>query len=139
MTRRAPNQTEKTDLHDPYRVEPRKPLTNKQRLEMFVRHKGICCLCGYKINGVREMWDEHINPLWLSGDNSAENRAPAHVKCARQKTSKEATEKAKSERIAEFHFGAKRPKTIMPGSRRSKWKKKVSGEVVLRNPERDGR
>jgi 5-methylcytosine-specific restriction protein A len=122
--------------HDPYKVEPRKPLTSKQRMEMFVRHKGICCLCGFKINGVREMWDEHINPLWLDGDNSAENRAPVHVKCAHEKTSGEATERSKGRKAAEFHFGAKRPKKIMPGSRRSKWKKKVSGEVVLRSEDK---
>jgi 5-methylcytosine-specific restriction protein A len=124
-----------TDMieHDPYRVEPRKPLTPKQRLQMFMRHKGVCCLCGLKIDGVRDMWDEHINPLWLAGDNSAENRAPAHVKCARAKTAKEATERAKGRDVAERHFGAKRAKTKpMPGGRRSKWKKKLDGTVVPR-------
>lgn len=120
-------------IHDPYKVEPRKPLTNKQRLEMFVRHKGVCCLCGFKIDGVREMWDEHLNPLWLDGDNSAENRAPAHVRCARDKTSKEATERSRIRSSAERHFGAKRPKKIMPGSRRSKWKQKANGQWVLRS------
>lgn len=120
-------------MHDPYYVEPRKPLTPKQRLELFIRHKGICCICGGKIDGVREMWDEHVNPLWLDGDNKAENRAPAHAKCARQKTAAEATDRAKVRSIAEKHFGAHRPKTKpMPGSRRSKWKRKMSGEVVLR-------
>jgi len=122
------------EIHNPYHVEPRKPLTNKQRLEMFIRHKGICCLCGYKIDGVRQMWDEHINPLWLSGDNSAENRAPAHVKCAREKTAKEAGQRADTREIAERHFGAKRPKQPMPCGRRSKWKKKLDGSVVLREP-----
>lgn len=115
-------------VHDPYSVEPRKPLTNKQRLEMFIRHKGICCVCGHKIDGVRQAWDEHINPLWLSGDNSAENRAPAHRKCAQDKTSKEATERSKLRKSAERHFGAKRPKgPPMPGTKRSKWKKKLNG------------
>jgi 5-methylcytosine-specific restriction protein A len=119
-------------IHDPYKVEPRKPLTNKQRLEMFIRHKGICCLCGHKIDGVRQMWDEHVNPLWLSGDNSAENRAPAHVKCAREKTAKEATERADGREVAERHFGAKRAKRPAPCGRRSKWKKKLDGTVVPR-------
>jgi 5-methylcytosine-specific restriction protein A len=121
-------------VHDPYAVEPRKPLTNKQRLEMFVRHNGICCICGRHINGVREAWDEHISPLWLAGDNSAENRAPAHERCARVKTSREATERAKGQRVAERHFGAKRPKRIMPGSRRHHLKKRLDGSVVERWP-----
>ena len=119
--------------HNPYYVEPRKPLTDKQLLEMFIRHKGICCVCGGKIDGVREAWDEHVNPLWLSGDNSAENRAPAHAKCAREKTAKEATDRAKGRSVAEYHFGAKRTKTRpMPCGRRSNKKRKMNGENVDR-------
>lgn len=119
-------------VHDPYRVEPRKPLTNKQRLQMFIRHNGICCICGHKIDGVHEMWDEHINPLWLNGDNSAENRAPAHARCAREKTAGEAKVRAKIRRRAEAHYGAKRSRNPMPCGRRSPWKKKINGQVVPR-------
>lgn len=119
-------------IHDPYYVEPRKPLTNRQRLEMFLRHKGVCCLCGTKIDAVRDMWDEHINPLWLNGDNSAENRAPAHMRCAKEKTAKESGERAKIRRVAEAHYGAKRSKTPMPCGRRSKWKRKFDGSIVPR-------
>lgn len=117
--------------HDPYAVAPRKPLTDKQRLEMFIRHKGICCVCGGQIK-VGEMWDEHINPLWLAGDNSAENRAPAHERCAKVKTAKEAKERAKVRRIAEKHFGAHKAKRPMPGSKRSRWKKHMDGSVTER-------
>ena len=120
-------------IHDPYRVEPRKPLTPTQKLKMFLRHNGICCICGGKINGVREAWDEHQNPLWLSGDNSAENRAPAHERCARQKTKKEATERAKSRRIAERHFGARKPKSQTEYTRlKHRFKRKLDGTVVPR-------
>jgi 5-methylcytosine-specific restriction protein A len=118
--------------YDPYRVEPRKPLTPKQRAQLFIEHKGICCICHNRIDGVREMWDEHINPLWLGGDNSASNRAPAHADCARQKTAREAKGRAKGRRIAEKHMGAHKAKRPMPGSRASKWKKKMDGTTVLR-------
>lgn len=120
------------DVHNPYAVEPRKPLTSKQRMAMFVRHNGICCVCGHTIDGVRQSWDEHINPLWLSGDNKAENRAPAHAKCARVKTAGEATDRSHTRAVAERHFGAKRPKSVMPGSRLSKWKRRMDGTVVMR-------
>jgi len=93
---------------------------------------GICCICGHRIDGVREMWDEHVNPLWRDGSNDASNRAPAHFNCAKVKTAKEATERAKGRSFAEFHLGAKRSRSPMPGGRRSKWKKKMSGEVVPR-------
>ena len=119
--------------HDPYRVEPRKPLTSKQRLEMFVAHDGKCCLCGGRIDGVREAWiDEHVAPLWRDGDNAMSNRAPAHVKCARAKTSAEASDRAKGRGAAERHFGAKQSPRPMPFGRRSRYKKKIDGTIIER-------
>ena len=110
-------------MHDPYRVEPRKRLTAKQRLQMFLDAKGVCCVCGGKIDGVREAWDEHVNPLWLSGDNSAPNRAPAHEKCARMKTSGEAGARSKIRAIAEKHFGARTKSALSkPKGHRYDWK-----------------
>jgi hypothetical protein len=101
-------------------------------MELFVRHGGVCCLCHNKIDGVREMWDEHINPLWLDGDNSAENRAPAHARCAKEKTAREAKQRHKGRRVAEKHAGAHKPKRPMPFGRGSRFKKKMNGEVVER-------
>lgn len=118
--------------HDPYAVEKRKPLTSKQRAQLFVEHDGVCCICHHKIDSVRDMWDEHVNPLWLNGDNAASNRAPAHVECARVKTAREAKTRAKGRRIAEKHMGARKAKRPMPGSRASRWKKKLDGTVEPR-------
>lgn len=119
--------------HDVYAVEPRKPLTRKQKLQMFIAADGMCCLCGFPINGVKEAWDEHINPLWLNGDNSAPNRAPAHEKCAKAKTAGESTDRAKIRSTAEKHFGAKESKSRpMLGSKRSNFKKKMNGKVERR-------
>lgn len=107
-------------IHDPYVVEPRKPLSPKQKLRMFIEQSGICCICGHKINGVKEAWDEHVNPLWLNGDNSAPNRSPAHNKCARAKSGAETTQRAKIRSTAEKHFGAKKQRSSLakkPGTR----------------------
>jgi 5-methylcytosine-specific restriction enzyme A len=117
--------------HDPYAVTPRKPLTAKQKLKLFVEHQGICCVCGLKIDGVKEAWDEHVNPLWRGGTNEWKNRAVAHVKCARAKTSEESPERSKGERVSEFHFGAKTRGTWGTG-RNTKWKRKMNGETVRR-------
>ena len=130
--------------HNPYERMARKPLTPKQKLKMFVENDGVCCVCGGKIDGIREAWDElsleefkalkvideHVNPLWRNGTNEPVNRKPAHERCARIKTSEEATQRAKIEEVAERHFGAKRG--TMPGSRGSKFKKLMSGKVVPR-------
>jgi len=119
---------------DPYRVERRKPLTDKERVELFVSHDGTCCICGGKIR-VGERWiDEHVEPLWRSGTNDADNRAPAHLACAREKTRGEATDRAKARRLAAKHLGAHAKKgPAMAGTKRSKWKKKMNGETVRRD------
>jgi 5-methylcytosine-specific restriction enzyme A len=50
-------------------LHARKPLTTKQRVELFRDHKGVCCVCGGKIK-VGEKWiDEHIDPLGMTGTN----------------------------------------------------------------------
>ena len=119
-------------MHNPYQVHNRKVLSPKQRLTLFIDHGGLCCICGSKIDAIREAWIvEHLAPLWLIGDNSAGNLAPAHAKCARAKTSGEATQRSKGRAVAEKHFGA-RPKSKWAGCRGSKWKKKLNGETVRR-------
>jgi len=118
--------------HDPYRVEPRKPLTAKQRLKLFLEHEGVCCLCHNKIKTGEPWIDEHVQPLWLEGTNDWTNRAPAHMECARQKTAREAKARAKGRRVAEKHMGARKAKRPMPGSRASKWKKRMDGTVEPR-------
>lgn len=128
---------------NPYAVTKRSRLSDRQRLELLLANDGKCCICGLKIEGYREKWDdydlaeipfidEHIEPLWRNGGNEKSNRGPAHVRCAALKTAKEATDRAKGRAMAEKHFGAHRPRSIMPGSRRSKWKRTMSGKTVPR-------
>lgn len=124
-------------MHDPYTGTKRKPLTSKQKLQLFVKKGGKCCLCGQKINNVHEAWDEHLVPLIDGGGNEIENRDVAHDKCARQKTAAEAGSRAKLRGAAARHFGAHTPKTKpMPGGRKSPWKRKMDGSWVRRHPER---
>jgi hypothetical protein len=123
-----------TNLPDPYSVVPRIPLTPKQRLQQFIDHKGRCCICHGQIDGVREKWiDEHELSLWLGGGNELENRGIAHVICAKPKTAKEATDRAKVRRVAEKHFGATRPKGFRkPKGAKFDWSQ---GRYVRREPE----
>lgn len=121
--------------HDPYAVEKRKALSPKQRMQLFVDRGGVCCICGGKIH-VGERWiDEHVNPLSRTGTNDWDNRGIAHEKCARSKTSQEASERSKIRSVATKHFGAgkKRKGAPMPGSKDSKWRKKMDGTVVRRD------
>lgn len=121
-------------MHDPYRVEKRKQLTKKERLQLFLDCKGLCCCCGGNI-GHKE-WtdltadeiarlsfiDEHVRPLWRDGTNEKNNRGVAHVACAREKTAEEATDRAKGRRVAEKHFGASRKGWRKPKGVTFDWK-----------------
>lgn len=110
----------------------RRPLSPRQRLEMWERHKGVCCICTFKIDGIREPWiDEHIIPLAMGGSNDPENRGPAHVSCAKVKTSADLRNVAKAKRVKQRHLGIKKP-SRMPGSRDSNIKLTMRGEVVDR-------
>lgn len=120
---------------DIYLVTPRKPLTPKQKLKLFVDKKGVCCVCGGKIESVKEAWDEHVISLADGGTNDETNRDVAHDKCARSiKTPQEAKERAHLRRAALRHFGAKKASKgrPMPGTKASGWKKKLDGTVVRR-------
>lgn len=108
-------------------------MSPKRRAAIFAAHDGICHICGGRIDGTREAWEaEHIIPLEISGDDSDGNLAPAHVTCHRAKTKADARDISKARRINQKHTGARKPKGTIPGSRGSKFKKRIDGTVELR-------
>jgi 5-methylcytosine-specific restriction endonuclease McrA len=111
--------------------EARVPLSKAKRALLFAEHQGKCCLCGERIEGAAWI-DEHIEPLWRLGTNAWDNRGPAHVECAREKTRLEAKARAKCRRIAARAEGRKRKSRPIPGSKASCWKKGLNGKVVRR-------
>lgn len=115
----------------------RKNMTPRMRLKVWENHKGVCKLCGGKIDGVRERWIvEHIIPLALGGEDAEGNMAPAHEGCALAKTfgkSGDIAKAAKAKRVKSKHLGMKTSKNPLPGGKGSKWKKKIGGGVVPRD------
>ena len=104
-----------------------------RRARIFEAHNGICHICAQKIDGTRERWEvEHIVAYALTRDDSDKNLAPAHERCHAAKTSQDVTQIAKAKRVHRKHTGAHRPKSTLAGSKASKWKRKISGEVVPR-------
>lgn len=111
----------------------RKRLTGKQHLELFVHHGGVCHWCGHKID-TRKPWHiDHVIPLAMGGDDTMENMAPIHDRpCHAEKTHKgDVPNIAKAKRRALKHAGIRKPSKFA-GSRDSKWKRKVNGQVVMR-------
>jgi len=94
---------------------PRKPLTPTQRLALFEREHGKCCICGLKIVG--SFIDEHKRALGLGGGNEPENRGVAHPKCAAIKTHDQdmpAITKAKAQKRAALGIKAEKQKIPSP-------------------------
>lgn len=115
----------------------RKHISRTERTRLFALHGGICHICNGKIHGERgEAWDvSHVIPLGLGGDDDDVNRMLAHRKCHRVRTSEQDIPWiAKAKRIRAAHEGAKAPsRNPLPGGRRSRWRKKLNGEVVPRH------
>lgn len=112
----------------------RRSWTPRRRLALFEAHRGICHLCGERIDGTREPWEvEHLIPIAMGGEDDEANCAPAHVACHKAKTATDKGQIAKANRVRAKHNGAHRPKAIIAGSKRTKWKRKISGETVRRD------
>ncbi len=121
---------------NPWHVNERKLLTPQQRARLFVERGGQCHRCKRKLRPGDKWSDEHLEPLWDGGTNDWDNR---HISCEWCKPIKDGEEtkvRAKRRRTRTKHVlpsedqGSKRP---MPGSRRSKYKRRMDGTVEIRN------
>lgn len=112
----------------------RRSLSTRERVRLFTLYGGVCHICGGRIDGAREAWDvEHILPVALGGEETDENRKPAHVKCHKGKTADDIGRIRKADRAQARHIGAKaRTRCPLPGGRHSKLKRKIDGTVVPR-------
>lgn len=94
--------------------ERRKPLTRKEFVGLFLRQDGKCPECGQKLSAKGgqevEIRDEHVNPLWRLGGNELENRELWCKPCTKPKDAKEATDRAKGERVRDNFIGAPKMK-----------------------------
>jgi 5-methylcytosine-specific restriction protein A len=106
----------------------RRKISDMQRERIFLARGGVCHLCERKIR-VGEKWDvSHDRPLALLGEDGGDNLKVAHRSCHKAHTATEDVPRiAKAKRQARKHLGIRKPPAF-----RSKWKKKISGEVVLR-------
>ncbi len=112
----------------------RRSMNTTRRLRIFEAHAGRCCLCGLKIDGVREPWTiEHIRALGLGGADDDSNCAPAHEACRRQKDKADVAAISKAKRRKAKHLGIRAAsRHPMPGSKASGLKKRMDGTVERR-------
>ena len=106
----------------------RREFTAKVKVAAYERSKGACEACGGKLHPGRIHYD-HVIPDALGGSPTIENCAVLCTACHGAKTTRQDVPSiARAKRLQAKHIGAKGP-SRWP---KSKWKKKVNGEVVLR-------
>ena len=94
---------------------------------------GKCQGCGCKLGGAgRTPEFDHIIALANGGENRETNLQALCRPCHRMKTDEDVAQKSKNRRVRAKHMGIKETRNPLPGGRKSKWKKKMDGTVVLR-------
>lgn len=85
---------------------PDSAIPPRVRLRVFQRQGGICALSGHKIMP-GDQWDvDHIKPLSMGGLHAEPNLQAVWRPAHREKTSAEAGDRAKADRIRAKHNGA---------------------------------
>ena len=111
------------------------PSPPRVKIRVFERYGGVCqCGCGIKIAGKR--WEcDHALALINGGKNRESNLVPLLADHHKAKTRTDVATKAKTARMKAGHLGlnARRLSSILPGSKASRWRKKINGQVVPRD------
>lgn len=108
-----------------------------QRIPDYVKDRvankaELCCrLCKRQVIGKLRAEFDHETPLILGGKNRESNIQLLCHECHKAKTKRDVKIKAKVARVRKRHLGIKKPSRF-PGSRDSKFKKRMDGTVVLR-------
>ncbi len=119
-------------------MSDRPRLSNTDRLRLFRLHECVCHICSQPISTPHERWEiEHVQPRAMIGAaaDTDDNMRPAHVRCHKGKTAKDAGHLAEAKSREAKHFGAYRPRHIMPGSRASGFKRCMNGRTIRRDVE----
>lgn len=107
------------------------PIPARVRVRVFDSAGGCCYICRRKISAGEYWQADHVIALVNGGSNRESNLSPACGNCCYRKSADDVAEKSKVYKKRSKHLGI-RKKSRFPGSRDSKFKKKITGEVVRR-------
>jgi len=107
-------------------------LSQRRKLAIWEREKGRCMECLTKLVTGGFIF-EHVRALELGGEDTDQNIRLTCKPCATTKTKVDHSTAAKAKRQKANHLGLKLSKTPLPAGKNSKWKKKLNGQLVLRN------
>lgn len=106
------------------------PARVKDRI--IARQGNRCALTGREFRPGDKIEFDHAVALWLGGENRESNLQAVIAEAHKRKSAAEMTVKAKVDRQRQKHLGLRKPKATIPGSRGSKWKRKLDGTTVER-------
>ena len=107
-------------------------LSTRRKLAIWEREKGLCMLCGCRLQPGSFIY-EHVRALELGGSDTDDNIRLTCLPCAGEKTRDDHGRAAKAKRVKSRHLGLKKSKNPLPGSKGSKWKRKMDGTIVPRS------
>lgn len=111
------------------------PIPDHVKLRIWDRELGRCYLTGRKLRA-GEYDFEHVIALanWTGEGhgNRESNIRLAYRPAHRVKTTQDRKAKAKSDSVRKKHVGITKSKNPMPGSRDSKWKRRMDGTTERR-------
>ena len=111
----------------------RKEFSTRTKAKAFHRAGGNCDGCGGRLYVGKFAYD-HDNPDGLTGDPTLENCRVLCTACHSVKTTTQDVPRiAKAKRREAKHIGAKAPRNPMPGSKHSRWRKRMDGTVERRD------
>jgi 5-methylcytosine-specific restriction endonuclease McrA len=102
------------------------------KLAAWQRANGHCECCGTKFTGADRVEYDHIVEAALGGKTTLENCRVMRKRCHDEKTATRRPELDKTRRGFEKRIGARKKSRPMPFGRGSKYKKKITGEIVER-------
>lgn len=111
---------------------PDQKIPPRVRLRVFDAHGGKCAISGRKIQSFEKWECDHRVALINGGEHRESNLQPVLVAAHRAKTRADVAEKSTVARKRAKHLGLHKPKSTIPGSRGSKWKRRLDGTVVRR-------
>ncbi|GAB5431249.1 MAG: hypothetical protein EpisKO_06190 [Epibacterium sp.] len=110
------------------------PAPARVKARTIMAQDGICaCGCGVKLGAAGEAIEfDHETALILGGENRESNLRALRRPCHSLKTKQDVAQKSVEARKRNKSLGLHKPKGTLPGSKGSKWKRKVDGTVVPR-------
>jgi 5-methylcytosine-specific restriction protein A len=109
----------------------RKEFSTKTKALAFQRANGRCEECGARLT-IGKFHYDHDTPDGLLGEPTLANCRVLCIACHLPKTRRDVHNISKAKRREARHIGARKSPNPLPCGKASKWKKKITGEVVLR-------